>query len=115
MIRKADEMSSEIKEALRGGRGSVQLTTLLQPGEYKGKARMVARITLDPGTSIGPHVHEDEEEIFYILNGSADFDDNGEIKRLEQGDVCLTTGGQRHSIANAGDTTLDLLATILLY
>ncbi len=115
MIRRAEEMQSEIKESLRGGRGHISLTPLLHPGEYKGRARLVARITLEPGTSIGPHVHEDEEEIFYILNGVADFDDNGEIKTLRAGDVCLTTGGQRHSIANAGDTTLDLLAVILLY
>jgi hypothetical protein len=55
MIRKAEQMVHDIKESLRGGKGSVVLTTLLSPGEYKGKARMVARITLEPGSSIGTH------------------------------------------------------------
>ncbi len=115
MIRKAEQMAYEIKESLRGGNGCVKLTTLLSPGEYQGKARMVARITIGPGCSIGPHVHEGEEEIFYILSGAADFDDNGTVQRLNPGDVCLTVGGERHSIANAGSETLELLATILLY
>lgn len=115
MIRKAEQMEHEIKESLRGGKGSVVLTTLLSPGEYLGKARMVARITLEPGSSIGPHVHDGEEEIFYILGGEADFNDNGTVCRLAAGDVCLTVGGERHSIANAGAATLELLAVILLY
>ncbi|MBP7402013.1 MAG: cupin domain-containing protein [Clostridia bacterium] len=115
MIRKAEQMEYEIKESLRGGKGCVKMTTLLSPGEFKGKARLVARITIGPGCSIGPHVHEGEEEIFYILSGEADFDDNGQARRLRAGDVCLTVGGERHSIANAGDVPLDLLATILLY
>lgn len=115
MIRKAEQMEHDIKESLRGGKGSVVLTTLLSPGEYKGKARMVARITLEPGSSIGTHVHDGEEEIFYILNGEADFNDNGTVCRLSPGDVCLTVGGEQHSVANAGSEPLDLLAIILLY
>jgi mannose-6-phosphate isomerase-like protein (cupin superfamily) len=115
MIRKAEQMVHDIKESLRGGKGSVVLTTLLSPGEYKGKARMVARITLEPGSSIGTHVHDGEEEIFYILSGEAEFNDNGTICLLTPGDVCLTIGGEQHSIANAGTVALELLAVILLY
>jgi mannose-6-phosphate isomerase-like protein (cupin superfamily) len=115
MIRKSEQMEHDIKASLRGGVGHVVLTTLLTPGEYKGKSRMVAHIAIEPGNSIGDHVHEGEEEIYYILRGTADFDDNGKVSRVAAGDVCLTIGGEHHSIANAGTDTLELMAVVLLY
>ena len=115
MIRTSEQMVSEIKESLRGGKGSVTITNLLVPGEFKGKARLIARITIEPGCSIGYHIHENEEEIYYILSGVAEYDDNGTVCRLAAGDVSVTLGGEFHGIANPGSEKLELLATILLY
>jgi len=115
MIKKAEQMVKEIKEQMRGGKGSVELTHVFMKDELKGKSRLFAKITLNPGCSIGPHQHVDEEEIFYILEGKALVDDDGVKREVAPGDAVLTGGGATHSIENIGDKPLVLMAVILLY
>ena len=69
MIKRSGDMKTEEKVNMRGGDGSVLVTTALEKGEYKGAARLVATLTLEKGCSIGEHVHEKEEEIFYRPQG----------------------------------------------
>jgi quercetin dioxygenase-like cupin family protein len=116
MIRRNSDMTSTVKPNMRGGDGSAVVTDVLNKGEYKGASRLVATITLEPGCSIGEHVHENEEEIFYIIEGTATYDDNGEIRTLKKGDSCICLGSQKHSIANrTEDETLVVFAVILTY
>lgn len=116
MIKRAAEMLQTVKPQMRGGDGQAVVTNLLEAGEYHGKSRMLATITLEPGCSIGEHVHENEEEVFYIIQGTATYDDNGREAILHPGDACICLGGQKHSIANrTTDETLVLHAVILTY
>ena len=115
MIKRAEEMKSAVKVNMRDGDGQVVVTNILESGEYKGRSRLVATLTLEPGCSIGEHVHENEEEIFYVIEGEAQYLDNGEWVTLRKGDSCLCLGGQTHSIANRGDKTLVVVAVILTY
>ncbi len=115
MIRRADEMFKEIKEQMRGGSGAVEITHLFKEDELTGKARLVAKITINPGCSIGLHEHTNEEEIFYIIKGKGKINDNGTIKEVSVGDSILTGGGAAHSVENNGDEPLEMLAVILLF
>ena len=69
MIRKAEECVKEYREHMRDGAGTVEITNLGTPAELNDKGRLFARITLNPGCSIGYHVHEKDSELFYILKG----------------------------------------------
>lgn len=115
MIKRNEEMTRTIKVNMRGGDGQAVVTDMLNKGEYNGKSRLVATIRLEPGCSIGEHVHENEEEIFYVISGVADYYDNGEWVKLNVGDSCICKDGESHSIANRGDETLLILALILTY
>ena len=115
MIKRNENMTSVVNENMRGGDGSVKITHILDKGEYKGNSRLIGVITLEPGCSIGEHVHENEEEIFYVTEGEAQYLDNGEWVTLKKGDSCLCLGGQKHSIANRSDKTLVVVAVILTY
>jgi quercetin dioxygenase-like cupin family protein len=115
MIKRSNEMFKEIKEQMRDGKGSVEITHILKQDELNGKARLVAKISLNPGCSIGWHEHVNEEEIYYVLKGKALVDDNGEKQELNPGDASLTMGGKCHSIENIGDEVLEFVAVILLY
>lgn len=115
MVRKSSEMLKEIKEQMRGGKGAVEITHVFRQDELKGKARLFARITINPGCSIGLHEHVNEEEIFYIIRGKAAINDNGNIKEVIAGDAVLTGGGAQHSVENIGEEPLEMLAVILLY
>ena len=104
MIRKPEEFRIEYKEHMRDGDGTVQLTHFITgPEELNGKGRLFAKITLNPGCSIGYHVHEGDAELFYILKGTAEYNDAGEIRTVTAGDVTICPAGTGHGIANKTD------------
>lgn len=115
MIKRNSEMKVNIRENMRGGDGTVVITDILNAGEYKGKSRLLGVITLESGCSIGAHIHENEEEVFYIIEGTATYNDNGKEETLYAGDSCVCLGGETHSIANKTDKTLKLFAVIMTY
>ena len=55
MIRKADECKVEIREHMRDGDGQVQIQHFVDSAELYEKGRLFARLTLEPGCSIGFH------------------------------------------------------------
>ena len=114
MIRKKEECNIEYREHMRDGDGTVKLTNLIvSPEELCNKGRLFSRITLEPGTSIGYHVHEKDSELFYILNGTAEYNDGGEVKTVSAGDVTICPPGTGHGIANRTEETVDLVAVIV--
>ncbi len=116
MIKRNADMTTDIKVQMRGGNGQAVIKSVLDKGEYKGASRLVATITLEPGCSIGAHIHENEEEIFYIIKGTATYNDNGKTEILNVGDSCICLSGQEHSIANESeDEVLEIFAVIMTY
>ena len=114
MIRKPEEFRIEYKEHMRDGDGTVQLTHFITgPEELNGKGRLFAKITLNPGCSIGYHVHEGDAELFYILKGTAEYNDASEIRTVTAGDVTVCPTGTGHGIANKTDEVVELVAVIV--
>lgn len=116
MIKRAENMTAAVKVNMRGGDGQAVVTDVLNKDEYKGHARLVGTILLEPGCSIGEHIHENEEEVFYIIEGTATYNDNGKTEILHKGDSCICLGGEKHSIANRTENeNLTVFAVILTY
>lgn len=114
MIRQAASLKTETREKMRDGNGKVVLTAFLSAEEMNGKNRLFSKITLAPGCSIGYHEHHGESEIFVVKSGKGTFNDNGTEYTVSEGDVCITSSGMGHSVAAAGDETLELIALIIL-
>jgi len=115
MIKRSADMVREVRERMREGTGTVEFLHVFRKEEMKGKARLFARLRLPPGSSIGYHPHDGEEEVFYILSGTGVVNDQGVTSEVAPGDAVLTGGGNGNSIANQGTVPLELLAVILLY
>ena len=113
MVRKNGTYPVKENVNMRGGDGTVIIESLLTPDELYQKGRLFAKITLQPGCSIGTHLHEGEMESFYVAKGVAEFDDNGETVTIQAGDTTLTTSGQQHSVKNIGTEPVELIALIL--
>jgi quercetin dioxygenase-like cupin family protein len=114
MIRKKDECKKEYREHMRDGKGTVELTNFIEsPDELNGKGRLFSRITLKSGCSIGFHIHENDSELFYILKGTAEYNDNGELKTVSAGDVTICPAGTGHGIENKSDETVEFIAVIV--
>ena len=91
MIRRQSEFQKDERTAMRGGSGTVKLEPIWKKGDgLRSNVRMYSKIVLEPGTSIGYHVHENEEEIFFVVSGRAEADDNGTKVILETGDSIVT-------------------------
>lgn len=115
MFRSTQEMAVELRENMRGGRGTVAIKHLFRQDELTGKARLVAEITIPAGGSIGFHQHDQEEEIYYIISGQGKVLDQDVTKEVGPGDAILTGGGKGHSVENNGVGPLVMMAVILLY
>ena len=110
MIRYQKDMDAEVKSNLRGGDGSVGMAALFE--EHIPHLRLLSVITLEPGCSIGRHLHEEEAEVYYVLEGEATVLDNGAYVTLAPGDAHLCRSGEDHELRNNGTTTMRILAII---
>ena len=115
MIRKAAERKTEVREGMRGGTGSVEISHYFRGDEWTADARLCAELILAPGASIGSHQHVREDEVYIITHGSGLLEDGSGEKRVDVGDAILTGNGETHAIRNDGDESLHLVAVIVRY
>jgi mannose-6-phosphate isomerase-like protein (cupin superfamily) len=113
MLKSPQQMEAEYREHMRGGQGTVELMHLFKE-ELPARCRILARITLPEGASIGYHTHDNETEIYYFLKGTGTVDDNGEQKPVSVGDALHTGGGRGHAVFNTGTGDLEFMAVIVL-
>ena len=114
MIRLAKDTKVVYKEHFKGGDGTTKITNFINdPSDLNNMGRLYSRITLEPGASIGYHVHEGDRELFYFLQGTAEYNDNGEIRTVTAGDVAICPAGTGHSLANKTDETVEVIAVIV--
>jgi len=115
MIRKTDDMRVEVREDMRGGSGAVSIRHCFEKEEITANVRLCSLLTLPPGTSIGPHRHENEDEIFIVTAGMGVLDDGVAETEIQTGDAILTGKGESHAVRNTGDRDLEIVAMIVCY
>lgn len=113
MIFRKSENRYEVRSELRGGKGELGFYHIMEKEDTLGKANMLARLTIEPGCSIGEHPHMPEAEIYYILSGEVVVTDNGAEAVLRAGDMMFTGNGDTHSVENRSGETAEFLAFIL--
>jgi len=91
-----------------GGTGKYFVRTLLDRTATDG-FKYVRDLTLYPGSTIGLHPHELDEEIYFVIEGEGTMVVDLEERRLEAGAVCLTPAGHSHALRNDGDKDLRIL------
>ena len=91
----------------------INMHTLLEPAEMFDAGRLYARMSIEPGSTLALHRHDNEMESFYIVKGTCRFYDNEEDVILNAGDVLVTGEGEIHSIHNDGNETVELIALII--
>ena len=70
-------------------------------GTATGGAYAVLEYTALPGHGAGRHVHQNEEETFYILEGALTFQFDAEPLRATVGQLVRIPRGQYHAFVNA--------------
>jgi len=69
----------------------------------------VAIIEIVPGRHLEAHVHADEDDAFYILEGEMTFELEGEAVAAPPGTFVLVPPGVPHGFTNHGDTAVRML------
>ena len=96
MIKRRQEMRAEPRFEVKGGKGAYDTLHIWEKTEID-KINLCGVNTLPPGSSIGVHSHQEDGEIYLVLQGQA----------------TVTEGGHSHGIANDSDEPLVFLALIM--
>lgn len=113
MIKRPQELTVSKVEKLRDGRGITTMYHLIEGEELKGKAKLISKLVLEPGASIGVHDHSTDFEVYYIIQGEGRVLDNGFMQPIGSGDVVYTSDGQSHYLENTSNEDLELLAIVI--
>lgn len=113
MLRKKDDQTIEFK-CIREGIGEVEMHRIAEGvDELYGKGRLFNHMIVAPGNSIGSHMHEGDNEIFYFLSGTGEYNDNGTVVHVGPGDTAICNDGEVHGLVNTGNVPLEFIALIL--
>ena len=113
LISKSDQRM-EVRQHPHDGAGQVVLYHLAEPAHTFDKCRLIARTVIEPGCSMGYHVHQDEMEFFYVLKGTLMIDDNGTETLVHEGDSFITGEGEGHSVTAYGGEPAEYIAIVVL-
>ena len=95
------------------GVGEVLIEKILDE-ELAGKCGLYAKVTIPAGSVLGYHEHHGNGESYFILSGSAVYDDNGVKRTIKAGDSTWTPDGSGHGVDNsAGREDLVFMALIV--
>lgn len=113
MMTSHDGRAVEKVEQMAGGKGHVLIERLLNEEQLNGKCGLYAKVTLEPGCTLGVHGHTGETETYYLLSGEGMYYDNDKSYPVKAGDVTFCEDGGTHGLDNTGDTDLTFMALII--
>lgn len=101
-----------VDASTNGGTGTYHREPLAVGDDLGPGIKTFARITVEPGTVMGYHQHVGDFELYYILEGEGEYNDNGTLVPARVGDVFRCADGEWHTIKNTGDKDLVFIALI---
>ncbi len=113
MIIKQEERRTEAIKEMKGGTGTFFLRHFVD-SDILGKAgRLFAHGVLEPGSSVGWHVHERDMEICCFLSGCGRAkEQDGKWHEISAGDVQICLQGNGHEIVNTGSEPLTYIVLV---
>lgn len=113
MIIKDQDQIRENIENYAGGEGIIEFNTIVPTELLKDEAKLFKILSFQAGAGLGEHAHVDNYEIYYILDGKGICVDDGQEVVVTKGDMIYTADGASHSIRDAGEGNLVMLAAVI--
>jgi mannose-6-phosphate isomerase-like protein (cupin superfamily) len=86
-----------LKSGIQGGT-TVRISSRQLDGDY-----CVCEMTMMPGEGVPRHVHDRDEEFYYVLEGAYEFEAGDETFKGEPGSIVVIPRDVPHAFRNAGD------------
>ena len=116
MIKRAGTYELETRVNMKGGPGAVTLEKYFNKEDFGGPhVRVCSKLILPPGSGIGLHAHETDDEVYIVVKGKGKVNDAGTVTEITVGDTVLTGKGNSHSVECVGDETLEIIALVVTY
>lgn len=79
---------------------------------FRGDALLLGLNCLEPGQEQQPHIHEDQDKFYYVVEGCGRFQVGDELLTASARELVWAPAGVRHGVVNVGDGRLTLLIGI---
>ena len=99
----------EIQKKCHDGEGQILFREVFKKEDFESNLQHLHETIIDPHSTIGYHLHEGNEEIYYIIQGEGIMKIDGEEKRVFAGDAIITHSGSYHGLINDTDNELKIL------
>lgn len=109
MFRRHDEMQMNVLDRCHGGEGKLECYSVMQALDSKMGIRFMHDDIIEPGASIGEHLHEADEEIYFVVEGHGTMILDGQRMPMGPGDVSLVVPGHTHGLINSDDSPMRLI------
>ena len=91
------------------GQGKIEFVRPFEDKDAETDLSFVDYVEIPVGASIGIHTHGDNEEIYFIVEGSGTMHTNGEDTKVNAGDLIFNRRGWTHGLKNDSQAPLKVL------
>lgn len=110
MIFRKSSIQPVVVENVHDGSGKLTCLDMLKGHVNDGHGfRFVHDNILEPGATVGEHLHQGDEEIYFVLEGNGIMIEDGVEFEIHAGDLSLVQSGHTHGLRNNSDTSMRLL------
>lgn len=97
------------------GEGQIEFVRAFESKDFNTGLSFIDYVEIPPGSSIGIHRHGDNEEVYFIVEGSGIMTTNDEQYRVHGGDLIVNYRGWSHGLKNNMDMPLKVLVWEVSY
>jgi quercetin dioxygenase-like cupin family protein len=97
------------------GRDSWEFVDGVRIHAIGGEQVLLCRVNYEPGKQVPWHVHEDTEQVMFVLDGAVEITIEDETQTVSAGDVVVVNRGRQHKLfSENGVTFIEALAPVPL-
>lgn len=92
-----------------GGHREISFRRLWSGSDFASPVDFVDFTLIPPGSTIGWHAHQGNEEAYFIAAGSPVVRIEDDKRRLRRGDIAVVRSGQSHELINDTEEPVEIL------